>query len=129
MRKSGGSRNRGRLRRTSSRQRPFVCRRPRRNLFALDAATGKQFWKLKLGNVGRSSPVVTTDGVIYVGAFEEQSHFWIIRDAGDKPDPMDHKQFPRTPRASTRCSARPRSPTVGCISRPATRSIASARKT
>lgn len=66
------------------------------NLICLDAATGKLNWKHKVGNLGKGSPLVTTDGVIYVGSQEEKGLFWILRDAGDRCEVLDQKEFPRT---------------------------------
>lgn len=67
------------------------------NLFALDADDGRVAWRQKIGNLGKGAPVVTSDGVIYVGSQEEHGLFWILRDAGDKCEVLDQKEFPRTP--------------------------------
>lgn len=60
-------------------------------LFALDAKTGKQHWRHALGTIARGSPVVTADGVIYVG--EVNGVFHILRDAGDKCEELDKQEF------------------------------------
>lgn len=60
-------------------------------LFCLDAATGKEHWRHRLGRVGKGSPVVTSDGVIYVG--EQNGVFWILKDAGDKCEVLDRDEF------------------------------------
>lgn len=51
-------------------------------LHCVDAKTGKKAWDFKLGRVGKGSPVLTADGVIYVG--EQNGVFWILKDGGDK---------------------------------------------
>lgn len=63
------------------------------NLHCLDAKTGKQHWEYKLGRVIKGSPVVTADGIIYIG--EVNSRFYILRDAGDKCELLDEKEFTR----------------------------------
>jgi outer membrane protein assembly factor BamB len=62
------------------------------NLFCYDAASGKEAWRFKLGRVGKGSPVVTADGVIYVG--EQNGVFWILRDAGERCEVLDKHEFP-----------------------------------
>ena len=37
------------------------------SLVALDASDGRRIWEYSIGRVGKGSPVVTPDGVIYVG--------------------------------------------------------------
>lgn len=66
------------------------------NLMCLDAATGAEKWKHKIGNLGKGSAIVTADGVIYAGAQEEAGRFWILKDAGDKCEVLDQESFPRT---------------------------------
>lgn len=68
------------------------------NLICLDAGNGKEYWQFKVGNLGKGSPLVTADGVIYVGSQEDRGFFWILRDTGDKCEVLDKKEFPRTPR-------------------------------
>lgn len=63
------------------------------NLHCLDAKSGKQHWEYKLGRVIKGSPVVTADGVIYVGVVN--SRFLILRDAGDKCELLDEDEFTR----------------------------------
>lgn len=64
------------------------------NLLALDAKTGKTHWEFNLGNLGKGSPVVTADGVIYVGSQSEYGVFWILKDAGDKAQVLQEMRFP-----------------------------------
>ena len=61
------------------------------NLFALDAKTGKQYWTHELGRVGKGSPTVTADGVIYIG--EQNGVFHILRDEGDKCVSLDREEL------------------------------------
>jgi outer membrane protein assembly factor BamB len=61
------------------------------DLYAFDAKTGKQYWKHNLGRVGKGSPTVTADGVIYVG--EQNGVFHIIKDEGDKAVSLDREEF------------------------------------
>lgn len=61
------------------------------NMICLDAKTGKQHWEYKLGRVMKGSPVVTADGVIYIG--EVNGRFLILRDTGDKCVLLDEEQF------------------------------------
>lgn len=63
------------------------------NLFALDAKTGKQYWMHSLGRVGKGSPTVTADGVIYVG--EQNGFFHVLKDEGDKVTTLDVEGFKR----------------------------------
>lgn len=63
------------------------------NLFAFDTKTGKQFWMHSLGRVGKGSPTVTADGVIYVG--EQNGFFHILKDEGDKVTSLDVEEFKR----------------------------------
>lgn len=60
-------------------------------MYCLDADTGKTHWEYSLGRVGKGSPVVTADGVIYVQ--EQTGKFHILKDAGDKCESLDEKQF------------------------------------
>ncbi len=61
------------------------------NLYCLDAQTGSLHWEYKLGRVGKGSPVVTSDGIIYVG--EQNGIFHILRDAGDRCVSLDREVF------------------------------------
>jgi len=61
------------------------------NLFAFDAKTGKRYWDFSLGRVGKGSPVVTADGVIYYG--EQNGVFHILKDQGDKCVSLDKEEF------------------------------------
>lgn len=60
-------------------------------LHCFDAKAGKPLWTFKLGTIGRGSPVVTTDGVIYVA--EQNGAFHILKDAGDKAEALDSEQL------------------------------------
>ena len=51
------------------------------NLYAFDAQTGKQLWKLNLGTIQKSSPVFG-DGKLYVGT--ESGKFYILRPHQDR---------------------------------------------
>jgi len=66
-------------------------------LYCLDAKTGKEQWKFPLGRVGKGSPTVTADGIIYVG--EENGIFHVLRDAGDRAESLDREEFTRPDRA------------------------------
>lgn len=60
-------------------------------LHCVDAKTGKKAWEFKLGRVGKGSPVLTADGVIYVG--EQNGVFWILKDGGDKCEALSKVAF------------------------------------
>jgi outer membrane protein assembly factor BamB len=60
-------------------------------LHCLDGKSGKEYWHHNLGTVMRGSPTVTADGVIYVG--EVNGRFHILKDAGDKCESLDFKEF------------------------------------
>ncbi len=60
-------------------------------LICADAETGRVHWEHSIGRVGKGSPVVTTDGVIYVG--EQNGIFSILRDAGDRAVVLATKSF------------------------------------
>lgn len=60
-------------------------------LLAMSAKDGTKFWEYDLGTVMKGSPVVTSDGVIYVG--EVNGRFHILKDAGDKAEPLGFHQF------------------------------------
>ena len=61
------------------------------NLHCVDAKAGKAVWHHKLGRVGKGSPVVTSDGVIYVG--EQNGTFFILKDAGDHCEELSKYTF------------------------------------
>ena len=63
------------------------------NLFCMDAASGKIHWEYNMGRVGKGSPVVTSDGVIYVG--EQNGIFHILRDEGTRCVSLDKEVFER----------------------------------
>jgi len=63
-------------------------------MYALDLKTGRPYWEHSLGRVGKGSPVVTRDGVIFYG--EQNGIFSVIRDAGDHAESLDVKTFERT---------------------------------
>jgi len=62
-------------------------------LHALDAKTGERRWTHDIGRAMKGSPIVTADGVIYVG--EVNGLFHILKDEGDKCVTLDTKQFTR----------------------------------
>ncbi|MCO6439298.1 MAG: PQQ-binding-like beta-propeller repeat protein [Phycisphaerae bacterium] len=61
------------------------------NLHCLDGQTGKKHWEFSLGRVGKGSPVVTADGVIYVG--EQNGVFHILKDQGETCVSLDREEF------------------------------------
>lgn len=63
------------------------------NMYCLDAKTGSPHWSHSLGRVGKGSPVVTTDGVIY--ATEQTGVFHILKDEGDSVTELDRDEFTR----------------------------------
>ncbi len=62
-------------------------------LYCLDAGTGEVYWEHSIGRVAKGSPVVTADGVIYVG--EQNGVFHILQDTGDSCQPLDVEEFAR----------------------------------
>lgn len=56
------------------------------NLFAFDFASGKQLWKLNLGTIQKSSPVLA-DGKLYVGT--ESGKFFILKPGADRCEILD----------------------------------------
>lgn len=62
-------------------------------MICYDAKTGKKFWEYDMGRVGKGSPTVTADGVIYVG--EQTGMFHILKDEGDKCVSLDMDTFER----------------------------------
>ncbi|MCA9243786.1 MAG: PQQ-binding-like beta-propeller repeat protein [Phycisphaerales bacterium] len=63
------------------------------NLLALDAHDGSVIWEYSIGRVGKGSPVITADGVIYVG--EQTGVFQILKDAGDHCEMLHSHEFRR----------------------------------
>lgn len=63
------------------------------NLNCFDAKTGKKNWEYDLGTVMKGSPIVTSDGVIYVG--EVNGKFHILKDLDDHCQSLDYKEFTR----------------------------------
>jgi outer membrane protein assembly factor BamB len=64
------------------------------NLIALDARTGAQHWQHNFGRVGKASPVVTSDGVIYIAG--QNGNFNILRDAGERCEVLHRHEFARS---------------------------------
>ncbi len=62
-------------------------------LHCIDGRSGEMYWEYMLGRVGKGSPVVTADGVIYVG--EQNGMFHILRDTGDECVPLHRQVFTR----------------------------------
>lgn len=62
-------------------------------LHCYDSKTGKLFWQYDLGTVMKGSPVITQDGVIYVG--EVNGHFHILKDQQDHCESLDYKELTR----------------------------------
>lgn len=60
-------------------------------MFCFDAKDGRLIWEYDLGRVGKGSPVVTADGVIYVG--EQTGVFHILKDAGERCEQLDRDEF------------------------------------
>jgi PQQ-like domain len=69
------------------------------NLFALDAKTGKQLFKHKLGTVGKASPV-WADGKIYVP--ETNGRFHILKPGADGVEQLDVDEISITDSSGTR---------------------------
>ena len=63
------------------------------NLHAIEASSGRKLWKYNFGRVGKGSPVVTADGVIYVAG--QNGSFHILRDEGDRCVSLDKELFTR----------------------------------
>ena len=63
------------------------------NVFAYDAATGKQLWKKNLGTIQKASPVVG-DGKMYVG--NENGKFYILKLSKEGAEVLDMVQLPGT---------------------------------
>lgn len=64
-------------------------------LICFDGKSGDKIWTYDLGRVGKGSPVITADGVIYVG--EQTGVFHILKDEGDQCTSLSRYQFPETP--------------------------------
>ncbi|MCZ6815624.1 MAG: PQQ-binding-like beta-propeller repeat protein, partial [Planctomycetota bacterium] len=60
-------------------------------LYCFDAKTGKLYWTHTIGRVGKGSPTVTADGVIY--ATTVNGRFLILQDQGDECEQLDVEQF------------------------------------
>ncbi|MBK5292591.1 MAG: PQQ-binding-like beta-propeller repeat protein [Acidobacteriia bacterium] len=60
------------------------------NVFAFDAATGRQIWKHNLGTIQKSSPVLA-DGKIYVG--NENGRFFILKPTNTGCDRLSEVQL------------------------------------
>ncbi len=60
-------------------------------MYCLNADNGETIWQHSLGRVGKGSPVVTADGVIYVG--EQNGIFHILKDAGSSCETLDKKEL------------------------------------
>jgi outer membrane protein assembly factor BamB len=60
------------------------------NLFALDAADGRQLWQYDLGTVGKASPVVA-DGKLYAAEVNGRFHILEVSRTGAKP--LDHDEI------------------------------------
>jgi outer membrane protein assembly factor BamB len=56
------------------------------NLFAFDTSSGKELWKLNLGTIQKSSPVLG-DGKLYVGT--ESGKFFILKPGSDRCEILD----------------------------------------
>ena len=84
------------------------------SLYCLDAQTGSLHWEYKLGRVGKGSPVVTSDGIIYVG--EQNGIFHILRTPGIAVFPWTGRSFGEKRALSTRFSGRRPSPVAASIS-------------
>jgi outer membrane protein assembly factor BamB len=69
------------------------------NLFALDAKTGRQVYKHKLGTVGKASPVLA-DGKLYIG--ETNGRFHILKPGADGVEPLDSDELSVTDSSGTR---------------------------
>jgi outer membrane protein assembly factor BamB len=63
-------------------------------MYCFDAKSGERKWRHDLGRVGKGSPVVTADGVIYVG--EQNGLFHILKDEGDECRSLSRHDFART---------------------------------
>ncbi len=61
------------------------------NLLAIDAKDGRVYWRHSVGRVGKGSPTVTADGVIYYG--EQNGIFTILRDEGGRCVELDRDEF------------------------------------
>ncbi len=61
------------------------------NLHAIDAANGETRWSYNLGRVGKGSPVVMPNNVIYVA--EQNGIFHILQDKGEKCESLSKTTF------------------------------------
>jgi outer membrane protein assembly factor BamB len=69
------------------------------NLFALDAKTGRQIWRHKLGTVGKASPV-WADGKLYIP--ETNGRFHILKPGADGVETLDTDEINIAEAAGTR---------------------------
>jgi outer membrane protein assembly factor BamB len=60
------------------------------NLYAFDVNTGKELWRLNLGTIQKSSPVLA-DGKLYVGT--ESGKFFILKPGPDRCEILDEDQL------------------------------------
>lgn len=74
-------------------------------MLCFDAQSGKKYWEHTLGRVMKGSPVVTADGVIYVG--EVNGRFLTLRDAGDHCEELDVVEFPHRGNAAVEINGSP----------------------
>lgn len=63
------------------------------DLIAYRADSGEEIWRQNIGRVGKGSPVVTRDGVIYVG--EQNGVFQILKDVDDHCETLFRHTFQR----------------------------------
>lgn len=61
-------------------------------LHCFDAKTGKKYWAHECGRIGKGSPTVTADGVIYLGTVN--GRFLILKDEGDDCRELSVVQLP-----------------------------------
>lgn len=57
------------------------------NLVAFDLGTGRELWRLELGTIQKSSPVLA-DGKLYVGS--QNGDVWILRPSQEDVEVLDH---------------------------------------
>ncbi|TWT45943.1 Serine/threonine-protein kinase AfsK [Phycisphaerae bacterium RAS1] len=64
------------------------------NLYCLNAEDGKEQWRHKYGRQCKGSPVVTADGIVYIG--EVNGSFHILKDNGAACAELDVEEFKRS---------------------------------